>query len=120
MRPDESRQESDAADPRHLCLAIVQGTGDEAIGLVDIITGRNRYFWKATWRGKGGIGIQAEEIDEAEMVWEVEESPKHIHALKPETYKHATGLGKRNFTDEIKDTDLNRERLLWVIQVSSV
>lgn len=54
------------------------------------------------------------------MVWEVEESPKHIHALRPETYEHATGLGKRNFTDEIKDTDFHRERLLWVIQVSSV
>lgn len=31
---------------------------------------------------------------------------------KPETYEHATELRKRNFTDEIKDTDLKRQRLL--------
>lgn len=42
------------------------------------------------------------------------------HALKPETFEHATELGKRNFTDEIKDPYLKRERLLWIIQVSSV
>ena len=77
-------------------------------------------FLESHVKGQGRNRNSGRGNSEAEMVWEVEESPKHIHALRPETYEHATGLGKRNFTDEIKDTDFHRERLLWVIQVSSV